>query len=439
VLEALHRFIAALREAGVRVSPAESIDAARAVREMGIGRRGTVRAALRATLAKTRHDVGVFDRIFEAHFRPARAPREPARGKGGPGEGAGPGRRRPPSPESPPSRQPRAGRRIPALEEPPPRAASRPGRLRLLLAPPRALRDERARRVEGAPAARPPAPQPRRRHAPPPARRRPAPPDAARAARGPANPRRVDLRLPPESAADEALAREAARLIREIRLKAGRRARRSRRGRLWPARVMRASLATGGVPFLLPRRVPRPRRPRVLVLVDVSWSVQRASAFFLLMARAFLARGSRARVWLFVDRCVEATARLALRRDRGVEGWGAFLRGIPDLDPDAPSDYGRAFWQAAHAGPRRVGASPADALLVVLGDARSNFRDPQAWAFEDLASRCRRVIWLDPEPAELWGTGDSALADYLPCCDVVCEARDLEGIARGVAEIARSL
>ncbi|MGH9869251.1 MAG: VWA domain-containing protein, partial [Candidatus Polarisedimenticolia bacterium] len=268
----------------------------------------------------------------------------------------------------------------------------------------------------------------------------PVPEPKTAAGRDQASPRRVDLRLPLTRPEEEALAREVPRFVREIRLKAGRRRRRSRRGRLWPARVMRASLTTGGVPFDLPMRAPRPRRPRVVVMVDVSWSVLRASSLFLSMSKGFLARGARASVWLFVDRCVDATARLAGWKDHTPGGWAAFLEGLPDLDPRAASDYGRAFHQAFGAmGSRGVRALRRDTILVVLGDARSNQRDPLAWVFEDMAARCRRVIWLDPEPAELWGTGDSALAAYLPACDVVCEARDLEGIARGVAEIARAL
>ena len=240
------------------------------------------------------------------------------------------------------------------------------------------------------------------------------------------------------------LAREVPRLVREIRLRAGRRFRRDRAGRVWTARVMRDSVGTGGVPFVLPYRSRRPRRPRVVVMVDVSWSVMRASSLFLMMAREFLAANRRASIHFFVDRCVDATA--AIRRWNDESPAPSFERlvgSLKDLDPMAPSDYGRAFYQAAHARPHSaLGPVPAagrDTILVVLGDARSNNKDPQAWAFEDLASRARRVIWLNPEPAARWDSGDSVLSDYLPSCDIVCEARDLDGIARGMTEIARSL
>jgi uncharacterized protein with von Willebrand factor type A (vWA) domain len=183
----------------------------------------------------------------------------------------------------------------------------------------------------------------------------------------------------------------------------------------------------------------RPRRASVVVLADVSWSVMRASAFFLMIAMAFLKIRRRTSVYLFVDRCVEASD-LVGRWDRlGTRSFEALLEGHGDLDPRAPSDYGQAFWQAAFTRGRAIRGSRRDTVMVVLGDARRTFRDPQPWAFEQLAGRCKRVIWLLPEPYARWQTGDSVIETYIPYCDVVCEARDLDSLARGVEEILRGL
>ena len=75
----------------------------------------------------------------------------------------------------------------------------------------------------------------------------------------------------------------------------------------------------------------------------------------------------------------------------------------------------------------------------MLGDARTNRLDPQAWALEELTRRTGAVLWLMPEARERWFTGDSALADYLPHVDTVVEARDLAGLARGVGELLREM
>src|SRR5262249_35257181 len=154
--------------------------------------------------------------------------------------------------------------------------------------------------------------------------------------------------------------------------------------------------------------------------------------------RGLASRLPRVEIFIFVDRLAEAT--LPLRRWSGapvsLAPFREILKASPDLDLGAPSDYGRVFFQA-----RSVVApsSGAGTVRVGLGDARSNGREPLVWAFEEIASRCRRVIWLNPEAHALWDTGDSVMAAYLPSCDVVCEARDLRGLARGVREILRSL
>jgi len=85
----------------------------------------------------------------------------------------------------------------------------------------------------------------------------------------------------------------------------------------------------------------------------------------------------------------------------------------------------------------RLRPAGRDTVLVVLGDARTNRIDPLPWALEEIARRCRYVLWLVPEARERWGTGDSELACYLPFVDTVVEARDLNGIARGLQELLR--
>jgi uncharacterized protein with von Willebrand factor type A (vWA) domain len=112
------------------------------------------------------------------------------------------------------------------------------------------------------------------------------------------------------------------------------------------------------------------------------------------------------------------------------------LDALPGLDLGAASDYGRTFY-ALRAGALRT--MPRDTILVVLGDGRTNVFDPLPWAFEELAAKARRVIWLVPEPRARWGTDDSALPRYLPFCDVAVEARDLDGLVHGVRELVASL
>jgi len=423
VAQAIQRFIAGLRREGVAVSPAETIDAVKAVRSLGLEDREAFRRALRTTLVKHRDLFPIFEARFDSFFA---SPGGKQRGKGrerGAGVGSAPtGRKGPAQVPADPRRERlerRAGRVL-ALRRRVEERRGRSGRFQVILPPTgRVVEEFSPRRPAGA--------DPRveqERHGP---------------RTGAAEIRRLDLLRTITKEEDERIASEIPRLVRRIRLKAGRRKKASMRGRPWPAGAIRKSLSTGGVPFVIPARRRRPRRPRVVVLADVSWSVLRASALFLMMASEFLKQDARTAVHLFVDRCADASRPLERWDRSGTLGFQRFLDGVEGIDPKASSDYGRAFHQAAFSRIGGVRTGRRDTLLVVLGDGRNNGRDPQAWAFEELTRRCRRVIWIDPEPESRWSTGDSDLEAYLPYCDVVCEARDLEGLSRGVAELVRSL
>jgi uncharacterized protein len=437
MIAALARFADALRAQGHPVSPAELIDASKAADLVGLEERASFRAALRATLAKDRRAAAAFDRLFETFFAPpAREGRGPGAGRAGAagerprpggGERQGPSRRKPeddrrgrrPSAEPKGDTRERTNDLARALEEGRRDGDRREGRLR-------AVRLRRPSEAHG-------------------------------------DPRRQDLARRMTTDEERAVARELPRVIRELRLRVGRRLARSRSGRPWIRKAMRESLASGGVPFVIPFRAPKRRRTRVVLLVDVSFSVARASGLFLLMAAEFLELGRRARVLAFVDKPVDATAAIArwarqrtttdeVRRRpvaaprRGVRpGAGIARRGVAftdvldglvDLNLEAPSDYGRAL-HALLTSPKRPRGR--DTVLVVLGDGRTNRFDPLPWALTEIARGCRALIWLVPEPSSRWGTADSALPAYLPSVDVVAEATDLDGLAHGLAELMRRL
>src|SRR6185369_11699516 len=66
--EKLVEFSALLRQNGVRVSVAESMDAFRALAVTGLLERSEVRAALRTTMVKRSVDVPVFEELFDLFF-----------------------------------------------------------------------------------------------------------------------------------------------------------------------------------------------------------------------------------------------------------------------------------------------------------------------------------------------------------------------------------
>jgi uncharacterized protein with von Willebrand factor type A (vWA) domain len=416
MIEGLRRFVAALRREGIAASPAEVLDAARAVQLAGIEDRGRFREALRATLVKRSAQRAVFDRAFERFFAP------PARAAWRKGQRPGAGRGEPGARRT--GRSETIATRGPLLEPRRERRGERrrgdQDRLRRELA---AVREGGPRRGE------------RLRHAVLADRSgRGREPEPGRSA---ADPLRRDLRGRMRSEDERELAEAVPRLIERIRLRTGRRRRRAASGRFYLRTVFRENVSHDGVPFVLPRRRLRPRRPRVVLLVDMSWSCSRASALFLWMAGAFLRLGRTTRVLLFVDRPVDGTAEVERWMRSGDRGDpSALLAALPGLNPLAPSDYGRVFHRLL-CSPARPGGR--DTVLVILGDGRTNRLEPLEWALDEIAGRCASVLWLVPEPLALWGSGDSALPLYLPRVDVAVEVRDLAGLAEGVAELLRRL
>ena len=76
---------------------------------------------------------------------------------------------------------------------------------------------------------------------------------------------------------------------------------------------------------------------------------------------------------------------------------------------DGHSDYGNAFVSFMEKWPNVL--SPRSSLLV-LGDGRNNYRNPETDLLAHMVNASRHAHWLNPEPRHLWGSGDSAVPRY---------------------------
>ena len=204
------------------------------------------------------------------------------------------------------------------------------------------------------------------------------------------------------------LRRRVAPLARHLATRLAARRRRARRGAIDMRRTLRRSMSTGGVPMHPEYRRPRPGRPELVLLCDVSGSVAGFSHFTMMLVQALREQFSRIRIFCFVDGCVEVTDLFAPGAD--VAGVMTAVHARDGLVAfDGHSDYGSALGLFGERWPEAVG--PRTSLLV-LGDARSNHRDPNLRVLADLAGRARHVHWLNPEPQAQWGSGDSEARRY---------------------------
>ncbi len=201
-------------------------------------------------------------------------------------------------------------------------------------------------------------------------------------------------------------------------------------------RTMRASLQTGGVPVVLKYRPNRPRRPELYVLCDVSTSVTSASVFFLSVLHALHDSFRRMRSFVFVERISEVTD--VFERERSFKAVSeAISKDAGVADVSGYTDYGRVWREFLQLVEDDLHPR---ATVIVLGDARTNGRDPAAHVFAHIAERAGRTFWLNPEPRLYWNYGDSVISAYEQYCDAYeCwTTRQLEDFVRALVRPAQA-
>ncbi|MBX9360728.1 VWA domain-containing protein [Streptomyces sp. WAC04114] len=198
-------------------------------------------------------------------------------------------------------------------------------------------------------------------------------------------------------------------LARKLATRLAARRRRASRGAIDLRRTLRGSLSTGGVPMKPVLRRRRPMRPELVLLCDVSGSVSGFSDFTMLLVQALHDQFSKVRVFAFVNRIDEVTG--LLERGRAdPEGLSSRIQGeAAIMGYHGSSDYGMALGEFAE---RYADAVGSRTTVFVLGDARTNRSDPNLPAVRQIAERARRVHWLNPEQRSRWGTGDSVAPAY---------------------------
>jgi len=204
-------------------------------------------------------------------------------------------------------------------------------------------------------------------------------------------------------------------------------------GRVSVGRTMRRNLRHDGIPFVPVTVARKQDRPRLVVLADVSLSVRNTARFTLHFVHGLQRLFPRVRTFAFVDDMVETTE---LFQDRPLEAALATVFAGGLLDVDGNSNYGRAFQRFVD---EHLAAVSHRTSVVVLGDGRGNGHDPGLEAFESIARRARRVVWLTPEPRYSWGLGRCDLPYYAQWCQAVHVVRDVQGLDAAAAVVSAAL
>jgi hypothetical protein len=165
------------------------------------------------------------------------------------------------------------------------------------------------------------------------------------------------------------------------------------------------------------------------VLCDVSDSVRFAARFLLTLTWAVQEVFTRTRTFAFVSDLGETTHLFDRHR---VEEAIELVFGGAAVSVASGSDYGKALGVFTS---RFMSAVDPRTTVVIVGDGRTNYLDPNVDALRRVANRANRVLWLNPEPAASWGFGDSAMERYLPLVDEALPVHDLDTLRVAVDRI----
>jgi uncharacterized protein len=221
-------------------------------------------------------------------------------------------------------------------------------------------------------------------------------------------------------------------LTRKLAARLARKRRHGRKGPLDFRNTVRHSLSYGGVPAEPKFKYPRPAKPELMVVADISGSVAAFARFTLMLVYAIQGSFSKVRSFVFIDGIDEVTDYFKGEED--------ITRAIHRVNTEADvvwvdghSDYGHAFevfWErfGKDVGPKTT--------VLLLGDARNNYHASQAWVVKEIRQKARHVYWLNPEPRSYWNTGDSIVGDYGTHTDGVFECRNLRQLEGFVEKLA---
>jgi uncharacterized protein with von Willebrand factor type A (vWA) domain len=218
------------------------------------------------------------------------------------------------------------------------------------------------------------------------------------------------------------------KLAKRLASRHSRRRKKAQRGVLDIRRTMRANVAYDGKLFNLAWRRVKIERPKLIVLCDVSGSVAAVSRFFLMFLHSLDEVMPRTRSFVFSNRAGEITD--VLQQGDLDEAMELALKQYGG----GSTDYGMAMMDLAEATLDKVDKKTT---VMVLGDARSNYGDPGHLVLKEFYERAGRVIFLNPEPESVWDTGDSEMQKLGAYCTHKQTCNSVKHVERVLDDLLR--
>jgi uncharacterized protein with von Willebrand factor type A (vWA) domain len=224
----------------------------------------------------------------------------------------------------------------------------------------------------------------------------------------------------------KALQREVQRLAAALRTRIALRQKRAKSGQLDPKATIRANLKYHGVPMELRHR-DRTRKPKIVVICDVSTSMRFCSELMLSFLFALQGQVRKTHAFAFIDHLEYISDEFT--GSNADEAIASVLWRMPSGHYNTDLGWSLNDFQNEYMDTLNSGTT-----LIIVGDGRNNYNDPRLDLFSRMSRRAIRTIWLNPEPSSMWH-GDSDMPKYALLCDDVFKVGNLRELATAVDEL----
>lgn len=201
---------------------------------------------------------------------------------------------------------------------------------------------------------------------------------------------------------------------------------RDRRGVLDTRRTIRRNMAFDAIPFRTVWKRERIDKPRVMALCDVSGSVASVARFLLMFLYSLNDVLADLRGFAFSSHLVEVSS--ILSRENSDDAVTKILEAVGF----GSTNYGKSLEDFSALALNKINRQTT---VIILGDARGNRNEARTELMAGIFSRAGRVVWLNPEPQPLWGTGDSDMYRYAPFCHQMVTCNTIAQLERIVEEL----
>ena len=193
----------------------------------------------------------------------------------------------------------------------------------------------------------------------------------------------------------------------------------SNKGNLNLRKTIRKSIQSGGVLQNIIFKPKNKKKPKLVILCDISGSMALYSLFGLTLLYGMVSRFNSIKSFVFIDGITEVTKDIKKLKKNEIE---SFLKNWNNyVKHDGHSDYSRTFEELVE----EIKKSNSNyKCLIVIGDARNNYRDIDDRLVNEVGRLFKNIYWLNPERLKYWNTGDSLIRKFDKVTNNTSEVRN---------------